>query len=424
MVYGFLRPLASIAIRVYFKKIYLDNAEGIPKDKPVFIASNHPTAFIEPCVLACLLPNSLNFLVRGNLWGNPFYEKLMAGMHLIPIHRPSDGDPEMMNKNQDTFRYCHEALAQNKTMLIMPEGSTKQILQLRRLKKGLARICFGAIDKYPDLDIYIIPVGSNFTQANRPRNELRIKVGKPIRALDFWKESRDQPNRGIRLLTQKVFEGMKETVIHVEEEADFELGHQLLKVERNQEKKSIFPIFKKDRQPLQRELEIAEKINSLDESQKENWKEVTNAYFTKVEKNGLKEGFQIKRNGFLNYLFLLLGAMPGLIGAIFHFPIVGFANFIKKTKVTQLEFEQPIFLGINIVGMFFYYMIWVVFGFFVKKWVYWIGLILMPIFGFLFLSLKDLWNDIKNNNRFEKLSEPERVGLLDMRNAVLNLINN
>lgn len=424
MVYGFLRPLASIAIRVYFKKIYLENADAIPKDKPVFIASNHPTAFIEPCVLACLLPNSLNFLVRGNLWGNPFYEKLMDGMHLIPIHRPGDGDPDLQQKNHDTFKYCHKALAENKTLLIMPEGSTKQTLQVRPLKKGLARICFGAIEKHPDLDIYIIPVGSNFTQADRSRNELRIKVGEPIRVLDFWKENRDQPNRGIRLLTQNVFEKMKETILHVEEESDFELGYQLLEIERNKTQNSIFPLLKKASQPLEIELSITRKINSLDESQKENWKEVTNQYFTKVKKYGLKEGYQNKRNGLLSYLFLLVGALPGLMGALFHLPVTGFANYVKNNKVTRLEFEQPIFLGINIVGMFFYYLIWVVAGLFVRKWLYWLALAFMPIFGFLYLTLKDLWGDIKNNNRFEKLSELERVGLLDKRDAVLNLIKN
>lgn len=424
MVYGFLRPLASLAIRIYFKKIYLENAEAIPKDKPVFIASNHPTAFIEPCVLACLLPNSLNFLVRGNLWGNPFYEKLLDGMHLIPIYRPRDGDPETMTKNQDTFRFCYDALSENKTLLIMPEGSTKQTLKVRPLKKGLARICFGAIEKHPDLDIYIVPVGSNFTQANQARNELRIKVGTPIRVRDFWEESRDQPSRGLRLLTQNVFEKMKETILHVEEESDFELGYQLLEVERNKRRDSIFPIFARANEPLDTELSITQKINSLGESQKENWKRVTNDYFTKVKENGLEEGYQNKRNGFLSYLFLMVGAIPGLVGALFHLPIVGFANFVRKNKVTQLEFEQPIFLGINIVGLFFFYLIWVVVGFFVRKWLYWITLALMPLFGFLYLTLKDLWSDIKNNNRFEKLSEQERVGLLDSRKAVLNLINN
>ena len=140
MLYAAVRPFAKLSFEIYFKKLNIENIERIPLDKPVFLAVNHPTAFIEPCVLACFVDKPLNFLIRGDIWGNSFYNKLMQGVNLIPIFRRRDGVENLLN-NGDTFKYCYDALAKDKIILIMPEASTKEVKRLRPLAKGLARIC-------------------------------------------------------------------------------------------------------------------------------------------------------------------------------------------------------------------------------------------------------------------------------------------
>ncbi|MFK7806382.1 MAG: hypothetical protein AB8F74_01150, partial [Saprospiraceae bacterium] len=62
MLYRITRPFAQIAIRTTFRKIYFTNEERIPWDKPVILAINHPTIFIEPCLLATHLDEPLHFL--------------------------------------------------------------------------------------------------------------------------------------------------------------------------------------------------------------------------------------------------------------------------------------------------------------------------------------------------------------------------
>lgn len=422
MLYRMLRLPAQMALKTYFKKIYIENADSVPTDKPVFIASNHPTAWIEPCALACFLPNSLHFMVRGNLFGNPFYDKLMAGMHLIPIHRQSDGDPNHHKKNLETFKYCYDALAANKTMLIMPEGSTKQIKRLRPLKKGLARICFGAIDNSPGLDIHIVPIGSNFTRAESPRNELRIKVGKPIRVLDFYEKNKDLPARGMRELTVAVKEGMLETMVHIADEKDDAFAEQLFEIAQNNHRKSIFPILEKNSpKPLEIDRNIAEKINEAAENEKIAAKKVANLYFQKLENLGLRDEFVSGKNTFLKYLLLFVGFFPAITGAIFNYPIIRIADFINNTKVKQLEFKQPIWLSILIVLKPIYYLLWVIAGIFIGKAWFWIGLILMPIFGYIYLIYRELYIKIKNNQFYHNLPEKEKTAVLDLRKSVLEL---
>ncbi|MBK6903255.1 MAG: hypothetical protein IPH04_10715 [Saprospirales bacterium] len=71
MLYPITRPLAKIALSVFFRKLYLSGLENIDWEKPVILAANHPTAFIEPCILACWLPKPLHFMVRGDFFSNP-----------------------------------------------------------------------------------------------------------------------------------------------------------------------------------------------------------------------------------------------------------------------------------------------------------------------------------------------------------------
>jgi 1-acyl-sn-glycerol-3-phosphate acyltransferase len=65
----------------------LHHLERIPLDRPVLIASNHPSAFLEACLLATHFPKSLHFLVRGDIFINKFIVWLLAQFHLTPIYR-------------------------------------------------------------------------------------------------------------------------------------------------------------------------------------------------------------------------------------------------------------------------------------------------------------------------------------------------
>ena len=95
MLYRLVRPLATLCFLVSYRKIYFSHSENIPKDKPVILAINHPTMFLEPCLLACFLDHSLHFLARGDVFSNAFYKKLLASLHILPIFRLKDGGYEL-----------------------------------------------------------------------------------------------------------------------------------------------------------------------------------------------------------------------------------------------------------------------------------------------------------------------------------------
>jgi glycerol-3-phosphate O-acyltransferase/dihydroxyacetone phosphate acyltransferase len=124
MLYAFVRPLAKIGISIFFRRIYLTHTENIPKNKPVILACNHPTAFLEPCILACFLDRPLYYLVRGDYFDKPIYNFLLRALHMLPVYRRRDGDYSRIKDNFATFDACFDTLKKNKTLTIYPEGRT------------------------------------------------------------------------------------------------------------------------------------------------------------------------------------------------------------------------------------------------------------------------------------------------------------
>ena len=149
MIYSFVRPIAALALKIFFRKIYFTNRNRIPDGKPLILAINHPTAFIEPCILACFLPIKLYFLVRGDLFKKAHFSKMLNLLHMVPIFRKQEG-LDQLSKNDETFDFCYKALKDHKTVVILPEGKTIQEKRLRPIRKGLARIAFGTYEKYGD----------------------------------------------------------------------------------------------------------------------------------------------------------------------------------------------------------------------------------------------------------------------------------
>ena len=177
MLYPLVRPLATIAIWAFYRKIYLSNAHRIPKEGPVILAANHPTAFMEPCILACFQDRPLHFLVRGDLFKKNIFASLLRSLNMLPVYRIQDGGYSNLKNNFSTFEDCFRALKDGKAIMILAEGRTIHEKKLRPIRKGTARIAFGALDKYGEMDLPIIPVGVNYTYADQPRSEVMIDFG-------------------------------------------------------------------------------------------------------------------------------------------------------------------------------------------------------------------------------------------------------
>jgi len=81
----------------------------------------------------------------------------------------------------------------------------------------MARIALGAVEKYPDLDLHVVPVGLNYSNHMGFRSEVWIDYGNPVSVQKVIKENSGSGER-INVLTSQVEAELRTMVLHLEKE--------------------------------------------------------------------------------------------------------------------------------------------------------------------------------------------------------------
>ena len=364
MLYPITRPLATLALSANYRKIKLSHVDRIPKGKPVILAANHPTAFIEPCILACFLDRPLYFLVRGDFFKKSFYGKLLRILHMLPVYRLRDGGYSNIKQNYATFESCFQAMRENKTMMILAEGRCIHEKRLRPLRKGTARVALGTLDKYPEIgEVYIVPVGVNFTYADQTRSEVLIDFGEPILAGEYLAAYQQQPNQAITALTDELRRRLLERVLVIEQPKDEELTERLLVMYRSDHPEKRFPIIDRNPQRLIGEMQIAQGVNSSSEEDKTQLWRRLDRYFDKLEHLGLpdrvvSEQYRLAGN-WPGFLFLLTFPLYA-IGRLWSYPPLALAKWVVDKNVRHVEFYEPVRVAVAIGSFLVWSILWLI----------------------------------------------------------------
>lgn len=420
MFYTPLKYLARIALGVNFKKVQFSNLDKLPMEKPVLLVTNHPTAFIEPCIFGSYLDRPVNFIVRGDLFKKPLYGKLMRDIHMIPIFRASEGYDNLKN-NYGTFEYCYDLLKDNQLIQILAEASTQQVKRLRPLKKGTARMAFGALEKYGrDQDIKLVPCGINYTAADEFRSDVMIAFGHPISIQDYLESYDENTNKAIRSLTNKLEDEMKKLIIHVEDEQAETYEH-LFEMDRNDNLQPIFPIYDEDGHTrFQREYDIADQLNQASPGQFDNISNEVLAYKNECSRLGITD-FGVRRSDFgdwSNILILALGLVPFLVGRIGCFLPVYLCNQLGVKKVKQKEFVASVKLAGGIGFSLIYYFTLIALAFFLAPWSVLLIVLLLPVLGYFSILYQEFYEHFRQARKFQSLDQSTQNKLVHMRQSL------
>jgi glycerol-3-phosphate O-acyltransferase/dihydroxyacetone phosphate acyltransferase len=410
MLYFLIRPLAAIALKVYLRKISLIHAERIPLDKPVILASNHPTAFMEPCILACGLSRPLYFLVRGDMFAKPFYKRLLMALHMLPVYRLKDRGYAFVKANYETFDTCYEALRDKLAIMILAEGTTISEKRLRPLKKGTARVAFGALDKFPDIeDVYIVPVGVNFDHIGTFRAEVTVQFGDPISAREYYPLYHRNNNEGIDALTTSLSRQMAGQIVVIDNKSDEPLTEQLLALSR-----VAHPTDAKT--SLQEEIRVTDLVNSMPEAEKTELAEKTTQFNRLLAKAGCSERsvFEDKKVDIFSMLLLVAGLLPAAAGLVLNILPGVLSRWIAEKRVESKEFYGSVLLTLSLFFYLIYYgvgALWVhrVFPF------HWLWIIpLIAFLGYWGLIFKELMLLMSHRWNWGRLSASERGHLIKL----------
>ncbi len=423
--YRIVRPLARITLKTFFRKIYISGVEKLPIDKPVILAANHPSAFLEPCILATFLPRPLYFMVRGDFFQKALFRTLLMSLHMIPIYRLKDIGIKGVKNNFSSLDYTYDLLKQKKTILILAEGGTVQEKRLRPIQKGTARMALGAIEKYPDLDVHIVPVGVNYTAANQFRSVAMLELADPIIVQNFLKSNKaHHPAKIIQEITQTLKKGLEKVVIIIDKKEDEALTEALFELYRNNYPKISFPIKSETNKPLQRERAIANMVNQLAKKDKKILMAKIKKYQNNLIQNQLKDAVIVQPNIYTKFgiIGIIFGFLPYLLGYLFNFLPVFLGKFLADKWVKEIEFYASVAASSALAAYLIYFSGLLILAAKFESVFLFIFILMIPFLGFFALQYQEYVKKWRNGRQFHQVSEAIINQLKEKRKGILRMV--
>jgi 1-acyl-sn-glycerol-3-phosphate acyltransferase len=208
----FIKSWVKTSLFFYSKKIRVEGRENIPKKGAVLFMVNHPNGLLDPLVVAVNNPRILHFLVQAAVFRNPTVRKILGTLNLMPIYRIRDGI-RGLDRNQEIFENCYSIFKKKSAIMIFPEGSHDRRRTVRPLSKGFTRILYGALERNPEIEIQIVPVGLTYQNPSIFPGNVVVRYGKPILANPY----QDQQNQVAKTkeLKELISNRLKELSVHI-----------------------------------------------------------------------------------------------------------------------------------------------------------------------------------------------------------------
>lgn len=426
-----VRPVVKIWFDIYHKSVTYSGEQNVDWDKPIIFAPSHQSAFTD--ALCLILParytndRFIYPLIRADAFGNSkILDWVLTSFHMMPVYRPKD-DVDIKQRNITVFADCHEILSKNRNLLIHPEGNCIPIKRVRRFKKGLARIAFGAesINDF-DLDIIVIPVGINYRKMTAPRGGIHVRYGNPIPVTDFEKAYRKHAASGTTEITREVEKGVKEVTVDIQSADHYQLTEEILKLAKSRHPDfTAFAGYPKSE--VYFEKEVIKKVEAAEQEP---------AFLNKIEESiqkihSLLSNYKLNKDASLvekysawrllweggAYLISLPVFLYGWINNIL--PWYGIHKIAERIKDRQFINSARMALGLLIFPLC-YLIQALAFWYFTKNSIWTlIYVVTIPFAGILSLNIRERWKEWRQQLRLRRLPEAEKSKLFDSIDALL-----
>jgi glycerol-3-phosphate O-acyltransferase / dihydroxyacetone phosphate acyltransferase len=407
----------ELMLHVFFKKIMYHNRGGVPGAKPVILAANHPTAFVDPLMLCLFLDPPLYNMTRGDIFKKTFFRKLLEQFNMFPVFRVRDGYSQR-GRNDEVFEFCIERLKTNHTVTIYVEGEHHLSKELKPIQKGIARIAFGAYERYRQEDLQIIPAACNYWKGDIPRDTAYINIGTPIYVRDYWADYQENPGQAVLKLCADIEKALLPYTYHIEDQSFAPVAERLLTLLRNRKAFSLWPSVTYKNTRFFEEKALLDAFNQLETTQKENLEQESLAYFEALNKAGLQDEALMRpaAAAFSQKAGLLLTALPALFGYISVWPLYKFAQRFTASKIKKPEFKTSVYIGVAGLLGHVYLLIFLLVAFLVGNPYAIAAAILLPLFWWFAFIWRDWWRISRAASK--ALHHPQRAELLALRKRI------
>lgn len=210
-----LIPFMRMMLHIFFRQIEITGAQKIPEDAPVIYTPNHINSVVDGLLARVFLPGDPRALASATLWQITLLRPLLVAINAIPVYRQQDSsDPAYVAMNQDMFSSCYDALAEQASIVLFPEGLSHSESELQPLKTGAARIALGAEQRDGPLGVRIIPVGLNFDAKQKFRSRVLLSIGDPIDPLEGLAQADAADREAVDHIMSRIDDGIKSVTVN------------------------------------------------------------------------------------------------------------------------------------------------------------------------------------------------------------------
>jgi 1-acyl-sn-glycerol-3-phosphate acyltransferase len=388
--YALLKTIAGFWHNsVFYRKVIVIGRENInPEDHNIF-APNHQNALMDALAVLFTLQGQPVFLARADIFRRKTIASILYFLKILPVYRLRDGFSSLKG-NDEIFNKTIDVIREKNGLVILPEGDHAGYRRLRQLKKGICRVSFQAEEASDfKLNIKIIPVGLDFSNYTRFRQVLTVVYGKPVEVSEFINSYKENPERALNELREKLSTEMKNNMIHIESVEDYEAIDELRSMINGRYSDDIRnPKIFRDRELIsklnklnQNDNSLYRKLCSLSLNVKKKAKEL-NIDYRLLEKKKHSAGWLIA-----DMLLLVLTFPLFVYGNIFNFTFLEIPN-LQIAKIKDPQFHSSIKYGISLAMAFVFLPIFLILCLLIfSPW--WLGILI-----FLTLPFSGLfaWN--------------------------------
>ena len=354
-IYQFLKGIVLLGYRIFYAKVTVINEERLKFRNPAILVSNHPNTMSDPLNVAAHTRKLVAFLANASLYENPIISAILKN-YTVPIERPQDVDGRRI-QNDSNFEKCNQFLEEGGVLWVAPQGGSKIIWRIGKIKTGAARIALSTESKKNfDLDLIIVPIGLTYNAPSTFRSQLLVQAGEPISVSTYKKLYESDPKDAARKLTALIKERLGELVIDSEEEADEKLIRQVVQIQQSEQPLKMKAAFDRAKNFALRLAEYKLKRPvAYEVLQKQ-----CDTYFSNLEKSEATENsfYAYSKNKIISFVGLLIGFPVFLVGIINHALANGIPWLIWKKiriyegyhtpiKILSGVLTYPIFYGLQ-----------------------------------------------------------------------------
>lgn len=221
LLYKTLRPLVEYATRCHYANVTIRGQERLPHNGGYIIAPCHQNAMMEPLLVLLLTHKPIYHICRGDIFANPTVARILSFLKIFPIFRRRDGMASL-SRNAATFQQSKQVLIEGYPLSMMAEGQHTDRHQLLPLVKGMFRIAGETQAAMGDTPLYIVPLGIDLDDYERPFSHAVLNIGEPIDVRPFMAAYIADEPTSLNQMRQALTDSLKAAMHNIDSHQHYE----------------------------------------------------------------------------------------------------------------------------------------------------------------------------------------------------------